>query len=80
MVADLETLRQELDDYLRKILVIGFNSSKYDINVIKKHLYRLLLAADELYHIIDIYTTKTRIRRCICLKKFTLETHFCRAT
>ena len=32
---DLHNLSEELDNHLRRLLVFGFNSQKYDINVIK---------------------------------------------
>jgi G:T-mismatch repair DNA endonuclease (very short patch repair protein) len=39
----LGNVGEELDEYLRQIPVVGFNSQKYDINVMKGPLMRLLL-------------------------------------
>ena len=42
-----EKLQEELEHYLEELPVIGFNSSRYDINVIKKHLYNTLKQAGD---------------------------------
>ena len=42
-----EKLREELEHYLCELPVIGFNSSHYDLNFIKKHLYRRLKEAGD---------------------------------
>ena len=50
-----ELLKKELEEYLRElpVPVLGFNSGRYDLNVIKKHLYTELEAAgDNFKHIV----------------------------
>lgn len=39
-------LKKKLDQYLREMPVIGFNSSRYDINVIRKFLFREIECAE----------------------------------
>jgi hypothetical protein len=39
-----EGLHKELTDWCRVLCVVGFNSGKYDINVIRKHLLPILQA------------------------------------
>ena len=34
-----EKVKVELDDFIRELPVLGFNSGKYDINVVKRYLY-----------------------------------------
>ena len=40
------SLKAVLDSYLQELPVLGFNSSNYDINVIKRFLFKKLCAAD----------------------------------
>ena len=40
---DVEAVRDVLIDYLRTLPVIGFNSSSYDLNVLKPYLARIIL-------------------------------------
>ena len=39
----LERLRENLDDYIFTLPVIGFNSGKYDLNLIREYLYPAVL-------------------------------------
>ena len=43
----LEKLREDLEAYLKELPVVGFNSGKYDINVIKPYLMKSLQALPE---------------------------------
>ena len=43
---DLTRLLSELHAYVKKVPVVGFNSQKYDINVMKAELFRRLKALD----------------------------------
>ena len=42
----LEKLKQKFLDWLNELVVVGFNSGKYDINVIKPHLLKTLRQYD----------------------------------
>ena len=44
----LERLKTELDTWLTELPVLGFNSSRYDLNLIKSHLYPILVTAENL--------------------------------
>ena len=43
----IQVLRAKCDQWLRRIPVLGFNSQKYDLNMIKAPLIRLLRAAED---------------------------------
>ena len=42
----INKLREQLDEYLQELPVLGFNSGKYDINVMKRYLYPVLQETD----------------------------------
>ncbi len=42
----LERLKSRLNEYLQELPVLGFNSGRYDLNVIKRYLYQVLLQED----------------------------------
>ena len=44
--AQLVKLKRKLDGSLREMPVIGFNSSRYDINVIRKFLFKKIELAE----------------------------------
>ena len=44
--AQLAKLSEKLDRFLREMPVIGFNSSRYDINVIRKFLFKKIESAE----------------------------------
>ena len=48
----LEKLKDMLTDYIQELSVIGFNSGKYDLNVIKPYLHAGLLQKDPLSYIV----------------------------
>ncbi|XP_071797162.1 uncharacterized protein [Asterias amurensis] len=50
-------VKQQLDEYLKELPVLGFNSGKYDINVIKRYLYPVLQETDPLKFIIKRTST-----------------------
>ena len=41
-VHPLEKLRDQLQEYLQELPVLGFNSGKYDLNAVKKFLFPVL--------------------------------------
>ena len=47
-----ESIREQLEDFLKELPVIGFNSGKYDVNLIKRHLYSKLQRDDPLEFIV----------------------------
>ncbi|XP_038067357.1 uncharacterized protein LOC119737233 [Patiria miniata] len=53
----INKLREQLDEYLQELPVLGFNSGKYDINVIKRYLYPVLQETDPLKLIIKRTST-----------------------
>ena len=64
----LENLKQALLNWLRELPVLGFNSSKYDINMIKSTLMPVLLKDHPLQ-----YVVKTGGSKYMCLKTENLK-------
>ena len=50
--SDAERLHKILERYLRQIPVVGFNSGKYDINMVKPYFIRRFYLGDEQAHVI----------------------------
>ncbi|XP_071793479.1 uncharacterized protein [Asterias amurensis] len=53
----VEKVKEMLDEYLQELPVLGFNSGKYDLNVIKRYLYPVLQQTDPLKFIIKRTST-----------------------
>ena len=51
-ISFLKRLKSRLDEYLKKLPVVGFNSGKYDLNVIKKFLAAYLVKNKEMDFIV----------------------------
>ena len=54
-------LKKEFDRYLRQIPVLGFNSGKYDLNLIKRHIMAYILYTkkqNEIFTINKSYLSK----------------------
>ncbi|XP_025085055.1 uncharacterized protein LOC112558684 isoform X2 [Pomacea canaliculata] len=71
-------LKARFDDYLRQLPVIGFNSGKYDINVIKPYLVRRFVLCEKETDDDDVDETKNPFKfvvkrhnafLCICTQK-----------
>ena len=60
----LEKLRDQLVEYLREMPVVGFNSGKFDINVIKVYLVKYLMGQ------IEFTVKKNNNMMCLKTKKF----------
>jgi hypothetical protein len=52
--APVDSLRDRLEDYLHELPVVGFNSSRYDINVIKPYLIQALVTDNQKIVTIDL--------------------------
>ena len=52
-----EKLKEELDGYLKELPVLGFNSGKYDLNLMKRYLYAELQRVDPLQFIVKRTST-----------------------
>ena len=51
-VGYLSKLKQRLQTFVRELPIVGFNSGKYDLNVIKRFMYPFLLASDPISFIV----------------------------
>ena len=60
-VAQLERLRDKLEEHISVLPVLGFNSQKYDINLIKKYLYPSILKTEAITKIIK----RGRFYQCV---------------
>ena len=58
----LKKLRNRLDEYLKELPVLGFNSGKYDLNAVKEFLFPVLVKNEEV-----LFTIK-RNNNIMCLK------------
>ncbi len=57
-----EKAKDELDSYLKELPVLGFNSGKYDVNLMKKYLYAELQRVDPLKFIVKRTSTYMLIK------------------
>ena len=53
----LERLNQKLLNWIEGLVVVGFNSGKYDINVIKPHLLKTMQTLDPISFVVKKITT-----------------------
>ena len=58
----LKKLKDRLEEYLKELPVIGFNSGKYDLNVVKEVLFPVLVKEEE------VKFTIKRNNNLMCLK------------
>lgn len=58
----LKKLRDRLDEYLRELPVLGFNSGKYDLNAVKEFLFPVLVQNEQ------VQVTIKRNNNFMCLK------------
>ena len=58
----LKKLRNRLDEYLKELPVLGFNSGKYDLNAVKEFLFPVLVKNE------DVLFTIKRNNNIMCLK------------
>ena len=58
----LKILKDRLEDYLKELPVLGFNSGKYDLNAVKEFLFPVLVANEQV-----LFTIK-RNNNFMCLK------------
>ena len=63
----MKKLKEELEGYCRQMICIGFNSSKYDMNLVKSHLAKHLNM-----HTDNVFTVK-RNNQYACLATSTLK-------
>ena len=61
-VNPLKKLRERLEDYLKELSVVGFNSGKYDLNAVKEFLFPVLVQNE------NIQFTIKRNNNFMCLK------------
>ena len=50
-------VKEQLDNFLQELPVLGFNSGKYDVNVIKRYLYPELQRVDPLQFVVKRTST-----------------------
>ena len=63
----LKKLRNRLEEYLKELPVLGFNSGKYDLNAVKEFLFLVLVKNEEV-----LFTIKCN-NNIMCLK----SAHLC---